>query len=200
MHILTKLSIATIILSATTGCVPMVAAGSAVAGTVIVEERSAGDKLDDNILAVKIRDMYSKAQFEELLSRISVTVYEGRVMLVGSVKEQKYITEAVDIAWKVNGVKEVISELVVSSVDIKSYSKDTFIANTVRSKLLFGEDILSVNYKVDANNSTVYLLGIAQSQEELNKVINIARSVKGVKQVVNHVVLKDDVRRKREAS
>jgi len=200
MNTLVKLSIAAIILSTTTACFPIVAASSAVVGTAIAEERSAGDKLDDNILAIKIRDMYSKAQFEELLSRISVTVYEGRVMLVGSVKEQKYVTQAIDIAWKVNGVKEVISELVVSPIGIKSYSKDTFIANTVRSKLLFGEDILSVNYKIDANNSTVYLLGIAQNQEELDKVINIARSVKGVKQVVNHVVLKDDVRRKRDAS
>lgn len=196
MHTLIKFSIAGLILSSTTSCLPIVAAGSAVVGTAIAEERSAGDKLDDNLVAVKVRDMYSKAEFSELLSRISVTVYEGRVMLVGSVKERAYVTQAVDIAWKVNGVKEVINELIVSSVDIKSYSKDTFIANTVRSKLLFDEVVQSVNYKVDTNNSTVYLLGIAKNQEELTKAITIARSVKGVKQVVNHVVLRDDIRRK----
>jgi osmotically-inducible protein OsmY len=198
MHNLIKLSLLMASLSLLTSCFPLAVAGTAIVGTSIAEERSAGDKLDDNIVAVKIRDKYAKAEFSELLSRISVTVHEGRVMLTGNVKEESYAKQAVDLAWQVPGVKEVINEMEISSYDPKEYAKDTFIANTVRSKLLFHKEVQSVNYKIEVNNGIVYIIGIAQTQDELNNTINAARNLKGVKKVISHVILKTDHRRKKE--
>jgi len=108
--------------------------------------------------------------------------------------------EASDITWKTAGVKEVINEINVGKRDLKDYAKELFIANTIRSKILVDQNIRSSNYKVDVMGNTVYLLGVAQNQDELTKVIDISRSVKGVGQVVNHVVLKDDFRRKKKHS
>jgi osmotically-inducible protein OsmY len=42
----------------------------------------------------------------------------------------------------------------------------------------------------------IYLLGIAQDLEERERVNNYARALPYVKKVVNHVILKDDPRRK----
>ncbi len=200
MQKIVKLSILLTSLSSLTACFPIAVASTAVVGAAIVEERSAGTNLDDNIIAIKIRDKYAQEEFNELLSRISVTVHEGRVMLTGSIKEESYAKKAVELAWQIQGVKEVINEMEVSSRTPKEYAKDTFIANTVRSKLLFDADVQSVNYKIETNNGVVYILGLAQTQDELNKAIAIARSIKGVKKVVSHVILKDDSRRKKEIS
>jgi len=41
----------------------------------------------------------------------------------------------------------------------------------------------------------VYLMGIAQDEAELSQVAEHARNIGGVKDVVSHVVLKDDPRR-----
>ncbi|MCE2993458.1 MAG: BON domain-containing protein [Alphaproteobacteria bacterium] len=188
------------LLMSLTSCLPMAAAGTAAVGTSIVEERSVGDKLDDTVIVMKVKDKMAQAEFDELLSRISVDSHEGRVLLTGFVTEEKYSKEASDITWKTAGVKEVINEINVGKRDLKDYAKELFIANTIRSKILVDQNIRSSNYKVDVMGNTVYLLGVAQNQDELTKVIDISRSVKGVGQVVNHVVLKDDFRRKKKHS
>ncbi len=178
-----------------TGCAPIVAASSAVVGTTLADERSTGDTMDDAVIVLKIKEDFIQKDFNEMLGRISVTAHEGRVLLTGSVTDQKFADEAVKMAWAVRGVKEVLNEIVTSPKDLKDYTKDSFIANTIRSKLLLEKDLRSVNYTVDANNSVVYLIGVAQNQAELDKALKIASSVKGVKKVVNYVILKDDPRR-----
>lgn len=176
-------------------CAPIVAATSVAVGTTAADERSAGTVVDDNIIMMKIKEDLLQEDLDEMLTKIAVTVTEGRVMFTGSVSEEKYAKQAVGFAWKTNGVKEVINELVVSKKEIKDTAKDTFIANSVRSRLLLEKDLRSVNYAVEANNSVVYLLGIAQDEDERKRALKIASSVKGVRKVVNHVILKSDKRR-----
>jgi osmotically-inducible protein OsmY len=188
------------LITSLTSCLPMAAAGTAAVGTSIVEERSVGDKLDDTVIVMKVKDKMAQAEFDELLSRIGVDSHEGRVLLTGFVTEDKYHKEASDLAWKTAGVKEVINEINVGKKDVKDYAKEMFIANAIRSKILVDQHIRSSNYKIDVMGNTVYLLGVAQNQEELTKVIDISRSIKGVGQVVNHVLLKDDHRRKKKHS
>lgn len=191
-----KKLIAGILVLNITACVPMVGVGSTIVGTTIVQERSAGDKLDDELIMLKIKESYTQTEFNELLGRVSVNVFEGRVLLTGSVRDKKYLDKAVDIAWKIRGVKEVLNELVISQKEFKDHAKDALIANTIRSKLLLEKEFSSLNYTVDVNEGVVYLLGVSQTSLESRKAIEIARSVKGVKQVVNYVIPKDDPRRK----
>lgn len=193
--ILALFSIIPVIL--TTSCVPVMMASTAVVGTTIAEDRSAGDKLDDNIMSVKIKESYIQADIDEIMAKVTVNVYEGRVMLTGSVTKEEYIRQAVEETWKVRGVREVINEIQVANREMKDIAKDTFIANTVRSKLLLERDLKSVNYIVDTHAGVVYLLGVSQSDAELRKAIDVARSVKGVRQVVNHVMMKGDARRQK---
>jgi len=176
-------------------CAPVAAVTSAMVGTTIAEERSSGTRMDDTLITIKIKEDFTQKEFNEMLSRISVTVHEGRVLLTGSVKNENFSQEAQSISWKVRGVKEVLNEIVIDDKDIRDYTKDSFIANSIRSKLLFKDDVRSVNYSVDVNERVVYLLGIAQNQKELDDVLDISRSVKGVVKVVNFVIFKDDQRR-----
>lgn len=178
-------------------CLPMAAAGTAVVGTSIVEERSAGDRLDDTLILMKIKDKFAQSEFDEMFSRISVTVYEGRVLLTGFVNNESYSKDAEQFAWNTSGVTEVINEIAAAQKDIKDFAKESFIANTIRSKLLVEKNLISPNYKVDASGNTVYLIGVAHTQDELDRAINIARSVRGVGKVVSYVVLKNDPRRAR---
>ena len=91
---------------------------------------------------------------------------------------------------------EVINEIEVTDEGgIGAYARDTAIVTELRSKLLFGKDIQSVNYSIESVNNVVYLLGVAQDQAELDKAIDIARNVRYVRRVVSHVLMKDDPRR-----
>jgi osmotically-inducible protein OsmY len=131
---------------------------------------------------------------------VDITVNEGRVLLTGVVKDEKKAREAVDIAWKVKNVREVIDEIqIINNFRIfrtsNQYLKDAAITSNIQSKILFTKNIASANYQFITVNSVVYILGIAESKSESYKVSNIVAKAKGVNRVVSHVILKNDKRR-----
>jgi osmotically-inducible protein OsmY len=85
---------------------------------------------------------------------------------------------------------------VTSAGDIGNYARDVQISTELKSKLLLDKHVLSINYAVTTVDQVIYLLGIAQDLEERERVNNYARALPYVKKVVNHVILKDDPRRK----
>lgn len=181
------------------GCVPLVFAGAGTGGVVAAQERSTGNALDDTSIKIAMDAKFARKDMGDLFRNVTVKVTEGRVMLTGDVDKPESKVEATQIAWTVNGVKEVMNEIQVNdTTGVMDYAQDSWIANQVRTKLLFEKNLRSVNYSVEVVNGVVYLMGIAQDQQELDKATYIASTTPHVKQVVSHVVLKDDPRRKGE--
>ena len=148
------------------------------------------------ILRSRYRTLYTfKIILRKAFGAINVNVFEGRALLTGSVSEQKYIDDAIRIAWSVRGVHEVINEIQIASRKLLDSTKDVWIANEIRTKFLLEKNFMSSNYVVDVNHSVVYLLGIAQSKVELDKALLITSGIGGVSKVISHVILKDDPRR-----
>ena len=52
------------------------------------------------------------------------------------------------------------------------------------------QEIKFINYNVDTVNGTVYLFGIAQNHEELERVIAVVRQTNYVENIVNYVTIK----------
>ncbi len=90
---------------------------------------------------------------------------------------------------------KVINEIVVELKNMKDSANDTMIESSIGSKLLLEKNLHSTSYKISVNDGIVFLLGIAQNQDEMNKVLSIASSTKGVNKVVNYIILKTDPRR-----
>jgi osmotically-inducible protein OsmY len=120
-------------------------------------------------------------------------VNEGKVLLSGNVELPEHRIIAVREAWKATGVREVINEIEVNNDSgITDYARDVWINTQLKTVLLFDKEVTSINYNVDTVNQSVYLLGIAQNQEEINRVIAHAKDIDYVKRVVSYVTLKDD--------
>ena len=128
---------------------------------------------------------------------MTLTIKEGRVLLTGTVPNADARVEAVRLAWQPAGVREVLNEIKVSGEDSNGGSglSDFAISQKMKTKLLFDKKVRNINYTVDVNESVIYLMGIAQSEAELERVIAYARDISGVRGVVNHVRLKNDPRR-----
>jgi hypothetical protein len=71
-------------------------------------------------------------------------------------------------------------------------TKDAWITSEVRSNLVFS-NIRSVNYNVETVDRSVYLIGSARSQTELDHATDLARNVPGVKRVVSYVEVRPGV-------
>ena len=155
------------------------------------EERSFNNFVEDTIIVAQLKNAYFSNN-EKIFFNVSVEVTEGRVLLTGSVEQIDERIEATKLAWSIEGVNEVINEIQISNDEgILDYADDLIMKTKINAKLLLDKDILNLNYSVEVVNGIVYLIGIAQSQEELNSVINISENTYGVQNVINYVRLKD---------
>ena len=178
------------------GCTSMVIGTGATFGLAAAQERSVGQAVDDIAILAEINH-YLLQRSEILCARVDIEVIEGRVLLTGNVKKPEDRAEVTRMAWQAKGVREVLNELEINDQStLRDYAKDVWITSQLKIKLLGDTDISAVNYTVDTLNGVVYLFGIAQSQEELDRATGHARNISGVAKVVSHVVLKDDPKRK----
>ncbi len=174
------------------GCTPVgVAIGAgATAGVAVAQERSVADAIDDFTIKVRLNQKLLQSS-TVLFSQVTTDVVEGRVLLTGDVANPDDRIEAVKLAWQVAGVKEVLNELQVTEQSgVVNYLQDAWISTRLRSQLMFDGAIAAINYNVETVNGVVYLIGIAQSQAELDRAIAHARTIPHVNKVVSHVRLK----------
>lgn len=171
------------------GCGVVIGAG-ATAGVVAYEERGIDGAARDARTATEIRAEFFRKN-HVLPIKVSIEVYEGRVLLTGVVDDPALRSDAVTLAWKIEGVKEVINEIqVVSDTRIVDLAHDSWITAQLESKITFDKNISAVNYSIETVNGIVYLIGIARSQAELDRVIAYARGIDRVRQVISHVRVK----------
>ncbi len=177
------------------GCGPVLVGAAITGGAAAVQERSVGDAVDD----LTIRTELNRIFFEEnvdLLSDVSFNVIEGRVLLKGAVEKHEHRIRALELTWQAAGVNEVINEIQVTDQgDIVDYARDTWISTQLKAQILFDTEIISINYNIETINGVIYVVGIAQDQAEVDKVVDHARRIENVRKVVSHVIMKDDPRR-----
>jgi osmotically-inducible protein OsmY len=168
-----------------------IGAGATVA-TAASEERGLGQTADDNRIYLDIQARLLGAG-EGMMTKVDVSVQEARVLLTGRVERPEMRVEAVRIAWQVDGVAEVIDRIEVAEpVGFGGYVDDLWIAEKLRAKILLDNHVRSINYNIDCVAGTIYLMGVAQDEAELQRVVDHARDVSYVRGVVSYVRLKND--------
>ncbi len=178
------------------GCAGTIIGAGATAGVAAAEERGIGGAIDD----VKIRTEINHLWFDrdiEMYRQVTLNISEGRVMLTGVVTAEQARADAVRLSWQAAGVKEVLNEIQVrgSGEPGLDQAHDLWLQQKLKARLLTDSEVRNINYIIDVTDSVVYLLGIAQSQTELDRVIAHARDLGGIKRVISHVVLKTDPKR-----
>lgn len=177
------------------GCSSLFVGAAITGGTAAVKQRSVGDAVDDLSIRAELNQIFIEDNIN-LLSNVSFSVIEGRVLLKGAVEKYEHRIRALELTWQAAGVNEVINEIQVTKQgDIADYARDTWISAQLKTKILFDTDINSINYNIETINGIIYVVGIAQDQAEIDKVVDHARQIKNVKKVFSHVIMKDDPRR-----
>lgn len=171
------------------GCVSMVVGAGAAAGVAAFEERSLAVHAEDAGIATKIRYNLIESN-KKFTTSVGLEVYEGRVLMTGVVNTEELRAEAMRLAWKVEGVKDVFNELQIGDAGVQSFANDSWVTTQLASKMTIDKDILAINYSIETVNGIVYLIGMAQSQAEIDKVIAHARNLSYVKRVISHVRIK----------
>ncbi|MBI2585163.1 MAG: BON domain-containing protein [Rhodospirillales bacterium] len=174
------------------GCAGAVVGGAAAVGTAAYQERGVQGVARDLATATKVRTELLNAG-ETYVTGVGVEVYEGRVLLTGTLATEAMRANAAGLAWKTEGVKDVINEIQLHASNLRDLARDSWITTQLQSKLTVDKQILAINYSVETVNGIVYLIGIAQSQDELDRVIAHARGINYVRQIISHVRVKKGV-------
>lgn len=173
-------------------CAPVgaVMGAGAASGLAAYQERGIDGVARDLGTSSRIIDMYFRHD-HALLKDISVEVYEGRAMLTGLVATETIRADAVRLAWQADGVTDVINEIrVTSDGSVFDTARDAWISSRLQAELTFDEQVYAINYAIETVAGTVYLIGIAQNEEELERVKNHARAISYVQHIVSHVRVK----------
>jgi osmotically-inducible protein OsmY len=151
------------------------------------EDRSLETLRDDTAITFDINEVLLGEKYRDLFPEISTDVYEHVVMLTGTVKFARNKQRATELVRGIKGVKRIINKLqVTKNYGIGPAANDLWIETKLKVLLLGTKDIRSINYRWRSVNGTVYLIGAARSQTELNTVLNVIRTTERVKKVVNH--------------
>ncbi|MBP5534751.1 MAG: BON domain-containing protein [Alphaproteobacteria bacterium] len=156
-------------------------------GAVVMDERELKDDWNDTKINMTIRNNFLKDKINYVLD-VEITVFEGEVLLNGAIPTIEDMERIVEIAWQTPTVTKVYNYIRLeqpSSLDVTT--QDALIASSIRTQLMMSSGITSVNYKITVDKGILYMMGIAKSEEELKKVMDIIQATEGIEKVISHV-------------
>ena len=173
------------------GCSPVGVLASGGASTMVIAEgdRSLGTVVDDSTIKINLSGKFLQSD-SGLFLNINSNVINGRVLLTGIVETQEIRIDAVRIVWEVPGVKEVVNEIEVGNkTTLKEYAGDLWITTQVKSLAAKTIGLRALSYNFETIKGKVYIAGITSRPEQLTDVIEVAKTVKGVKEIINYVII-----------
>ena len=170
------------------GCGPtLISTG---AKTIIKEnedEKTFGESWDDATIKLGIKEKYFSYD-ATLFTKIDVEVELGKVLLTGVVPYGDMKLEAVRIAWQQEGVTEVLNEVSIDTgYGLDDIVKDKFISTQLYTKIFTDPNIKKFKYDFEVQKQNVYLFGVSSNEQEINRVIDHAKDIKGVLDIINYI-------------
>ncbi len=177
---------------AATACAPVAVVGAgASVGVAAAQERGLSTAASDTRIRLEINHLWFQ-ESEELYRRVQLQVQEGRVLLSGAVPDPQTRVDGVRLAWQAPGAVEVINEIEIDDeTTLTDRARDAWISARLKSRLLGDKEVASINYSIEVVNQSIFLIGIAQNNVELDRVIAHAKNLSYVRRVVSYVRLKD---------
>ena len=165
--------------------------------SVAFDPRSVGTQIDDSImqkgLSTKILLM-NKKYFLSVKSK----VLDGRIFLTGKVDNPEEKLKLTKLAWETQGARSVRNDIKIKEeFNFKQSTKDLLITSQLRTALILNKKVKATNYQIDTYKKKIYIYGIAMQGEERNIVIDEAKEILDVKDVIASIILVEDLRIKK---
>ena len=126
---------------------------------------------------------------------VSTKVLDGKIFVTGKVEDPEEKLQITKLAWETKGARSVKNDIKIKEdFNFKQSAKDTLITAQLRSALLFNKKIKSTNYQIDTYKKKVFIYGISLTTEERKEVINEAKEILDVEDVIASIVLVEDLR------
>ena len=162
--------------------------------SIALDPRTLGTQIDDSIMDKNLDGRLLKMNKSYFLS-VKTKVLDGRIFITGKVDNPEEKLKITKLAWETKGVRSVRNDIKIKEeFNFKQSAKDILITSQLRSALIFNKSIKAVNYNIDTYKKKIYVYGIARSSDERSEVINEAKEILDVEDVVASILLLEDLR------
>ena len=184
-----------IILITFSGCVGYSSTGVLGTGvSVAMDPRTIGTQIDDSLMQKNLRAKLILMDKSYLLN-VKSKVLDGRIFITGKVDTVEEKLKITKLGWEIKGARSVKNDLKIKEeFDFKQTAKDVLITSQLRTALITNKKIKSANYDIDTYKKIIYIYGISQNEDERAEVINEAKNVLDVENVVTSIFLVEDLR------
>ncbi len=177
------------------GCVGYSSTGVLGTGvTVAMDPRTIGTQIDDSLMQKNLRAKLILMDSTYLL-KVKTKVLDGRIFITGKVDTVEEKLKITKLGWEIKGARSVKNDLKIKeNFNFKQAAKDVLITSQLRTAMIANKKIKSANYDIDTYKKIIYVYGISQNEEERAEVINEAKKVLDVEDVVTSIFLVEDLR------
>jgi len=177
------------------GCVGYSSTGIFGTGvSIALDPRTIGTQIDDSIMQKNLSAKLINLNTNYLLS-VKAKVLDGRIIVTGKVDNIEEKFKITKLAWEIKGARSVKNDLQIKEkFNFKQSAKDILITSQLRVAMISSKKIKSVNYNIDTYKKKIYIYGIAQDEDERAEVINEAKQILDVEDVIASIFLIEDLR------
>ena len=181
------------------GCVGSSTSGVFGTGvSIALDPRTLGTQIDDSIMQKNLSARLALTEKKYFL-QISVKVLDGRIFLGGKVEEPEEKLKITKMAWETKGARSVKNNISIKEkFSFKNTAIDILITSQLRTALILNKNIKAANFNIDTVKQITYVFGIAHTEDEKREIIQEAKQIVDLKELVTSILLVSDLSRQRE--
>ena len=191
------------LLSACVGSATSGVFGSGV--SVALDPRTLGTQIDDSIMQKNLQARLALTD-KKYLIKISVKVLDGRIFLGGKVDEPEEKLKITKMAWETNGARSVRNNIAIkekfsfknTAKDVLITSLDILINSQLRTALILNKTVKAANFNIETINQITYVFGIAYTEDEKKEIIQEAKQIVDLKEIVTSILMVSNLSRQKE--
>lgn len=155
-------------------------------------DKTAGNVIDDNTVNASVKTALVETK-DLPASQVNVETYKGVVLLAGFVETQAQKDAAGVAATGVTGVTKVHNAIALAPENtMGSKLDDTMTTSKVKTALMGDKDVKSGQINVETKGGIVSLAGFVSGEKMKSRALEVAKGEKGVKSVVDAMVVKPE--------
>ena len=166
--------------------------------SIALDPRTLGTQIDDSIMQKNLQARLALTEKKYLLE-LSVKVLDGRIFLGGKVDQAEEKLMITKLAWETKGTRSVKNNIAIrQKFSLKNVAKDVLITSQLRTALILNKNVKAANFNIDTINQKTYIFGIAHSENEKKEIIQEAKQIVDLKELVTSILMISDLSRQKE--
>jgi len=166
--------------------------------SIALDPRTLGTQIDDSIMQKNLQARLVIMDKTYLL-KITVKVLDGRIFLGGKIDEAEEKLKITKMAWETKGVRSVKNNISIKKdFSVKNFAMDVLISSQLRTAFILNKNIKAANFNIDTINQKTYVFGIAHTENEKKEIIQEAKQIVDLKELVTSILMVSDLSRQKE--